>query len=76
MRNIQLSLSKTLHVDGTIILLPLILTLQENINKTDLKIKLVEKAGTALANILKTSDLRKEQKCNRQDCPVCTRGGK
>ena len=44
--------------------------LQENINKSNLKIKLV------LGNILRTSDPRKGQKCNRQDCPVCTSGGK
>ena len=49
--------------------------LQKDIDKSDLKIKLVEKAGTTLGNILRTSDPRKERKCNRPDCPVCTSGG-
>ena len=50
--------------------------LQKDINKSDLKIKLVEKAGTTLGNLLRTSDPKKERKCNRPDCPVCTSGGK
>ena len=50
--------------------------LQENENKSDLKIKLIEKAGTTLGDILRTSDPRKKQRCDRQDCPVCTNGGK
>ena len=50
--------------------------LQRDIDKSQLKVKLNEKAGTTLGNLLRTSDPRKDKKCDRTDCPVCTTGGK
>ena len=50
--------------------------LQANIDKSQLKIKLIEKSGTSLGDILRTADPRKEKNCNRGDCPICTKGGK
>ena len=50
--------------------------LQANIDKSKLKIKLIEKSGTSLGDILRTADPRKEKNCNRGDCPICTKGGK
>ena len=50
--------------------------LQRDIDKSQLKVKLIEKAGTTLGNLLRTSDPRKDKKCDRTDCPVCTTGGK
>ena len=50
--------------------------LQEDIRKSELKIKLVEKTGVSLGDMLRTSDPKKERKCNRADCPVCVSGGK
>ena len=50
--------------------------LQEDINDSKLKIKVIEKAGSTLGDILRTSDPRKENKCDRTDCPICTKEGK
>ena len=50
--------------------------LQKNIDKSSLKIKLIEKAGSTLGDLLRTSDPRKEQKCDRDDCPIFTKGGR
>ena len=50
--------------------------LQEDISRSQLKIKLIEKAGMTLGSLLRTSDPRKDKKCNRNDCPVCTKEGK
>ena len=50
--------------------------LQRNIDKSKLKIKLIEKSGTSLGDILRTADPRKEKNCNRGDCSICTKGGK
>ena len=50
--------------------------IKEKIDESGIKIKLVEKAGTSLGDILRTSDPRKNKRCSRNDCPVCTTGGK
>ena len=41
--------------------------LQRNIDKSQLQVKLIEKAGTTLGNLLRTSDPRKDKKCDRTD---------
>ena len=50
--------------------------LRDDIQKTNIKIKLIESSGTNLKDILRTSDPRKEKRCHREDCPVCNTGGK
>ena len=50
--------------------------LRDNIENTNIKIKLIENSGTKLKDILRTSDPRKEKKCHREDCPVCNSDGK
>ena len=50
--------------------------MKEKIEESGIKIKLVEKAGRSLGGILRTSDPKKQRKCNRTNCPVCTTGGK
>ena len=46
------------------------------INENKIKIKVIEKSGTTLQNILQTADPMKKKTCNRIDCPVCNTGGK
>ena len=48
----------------------------EKIDESGLKIKLVEKSGRTLGELLRTSDPRKKKRCNRINCPVCTTEGK
>ena len=50
--------------------------MREKVDESGIRIKLVEKAGTTLGDVLRTSDPRKIKKCSRNDCPVCTTGGK
>ena len=50
--------------------------MKEKVDESGLKIKLVEKSGKSLEGLLRTSDPKKERRCNRIDCPVCTTGGK
>ena len=49
---------------------------QQKVEESGIPIKLIEKSGQTLNNILRTSDPRKDKKCKRGDCPVCTTGGK
>ena len=49
---------------------------QQKVEESGIPIKLIEKSGQTLNNILRTSDPRKDSKCKRGDCPVCTTGGK
>ena len=49
---------------------------RQKVEESGIPIKLIEKSGQTLDNILRTSDPRKESRCNREDCPVCTTGGK
>ncbi len=48
----------------------------EVVSASGIEIKVVEKSGKTLGEMLRTSDPRKERKCRRNDCPVCTTGGK
>ena len=50
--------------------------MDKKIKESGIEIKLIEKSGRTLGNVLRTSDPRKEKKCRREDCPVCTTGGK
>jgi hypothetical protein len=50
--------------------------MDKKIKESGIEIRLIEKSGRTLGNILRTSDPRKEKKCKREDCPVCTTGGK
>jgi len=50
--------------------------MKEKVDDSGLKIKLIEKAGRTLGEILRTSDPRQERGCKRSDCPVCTTDGK
>ena len=50
--------------------------MKKKVEDSDLKIKVIEKSGRSLKELLRTSDPKKERKCNRNDCPVCTTGGK
>ena len=49
---------------------------RQKVEESGIPIKLIEKSGRTLDNILRTSDPRKENRCIREDCPVCTTGGK
>ena len=46
------------------------------VSASGIEIKLIEKSGKTLGEMLRTSDPRKERRCRRDDCPVCTTGGK
>ena len=50
--------------------------MREKVDDSGLKIKLIEKSGRTLGDVLRTSDPRKEKRCTRNDCPVCTTDGK
>ena len=49
---------------------------KQTINNSGIHIKVIEKSGKSLGEILRTSDPRKMRKCLRTDCPVCTSNGK
>ena len=49
---------------------------QDHIRNSGFKIKVVEQSGTKLKDLLHRKDPFKEQSCQRQDCFVCTSGGK
>ena len=49
---------------------------KETINNSGIPIKVIEKSGKSLGEILRTSDPRKTRKCLRTDCPVCASNGK
>ena len=49
---------------------------QEEIKRQGFKIKVVEKAGVAIKQLLQRSDPFKSRKCEREDCPVCREGGR
>ena len=50
--------------------------MREKVEESGLKIKLIEKAGRTLGDLLRTSDPRKRKRCERNDCPVCMSDGK
>ena len=49
---------------------------EEQIKKTEFKIKVVEKGGTKMKDILHRKNPFKKMKCDRNDCFVCSTGGK
>ena len=49
---------------------------KQTIKESNAKIKIIEKSGRTIGDMLRTSDPRKKKKCERVDCPVCTTGGK
>ena len=49
---------------------------ETEVQKSGLKIRVVEKAGTSLNQQLQRSDPFKPEKCDRENCFVCTTGGK
>ena len=49
---------------------------EEEIRNSSLKIKVIEQTGTKVKDIIHKKDPFKTGKCNRQDCFVCTTGGK
>ena len=50
--------------------------LQEEIDRSTFKIRVVEHAGRTLKQSLQRSDPFKSSRCRREDCPVCESGGK
>ena len=50
--------------------------LEKDIRESGMKIKIVEKAGVNVKRMLQRSDPFKNRKCNKEDCFVCTTGGK
>ena len=50
--------------------------MRQKVEESGIKVKLVEKAGRSLGGILRSSDPKKQRRCNRLNCPVCTTGGK
>ena len=51
-------------------------SLDDDIRASGVKIKLVERAGENLKQILQRSDPFKERCCNRENCLVCSTGGR
>ena len=51
-------------------------TLQQEIDKSEFKIKVVEKIGKTVKQHLQTSDPFRGLECRREDCPVCSSGGR
>ena len=51
-------------------------TIQQEINKSTLRIKVVEKNGVSITSLLQKSNPMKERNCRREDCFVCTSKGK
>ncbi len=49
---------------------------EEEIRKSELKIKVVEQTGTKIKDILHKKDPFKQDRCTRGDCFVCTTNGK
>ncbi|XP_022810130.1 uncharacterized protein LOC111347144, partial [Stylophora pistillata] len=49
---------------------------QTEIKQQGFNIKVVEKAGIAIKRLLQKSDPFKPRQCGREDCPVCSTGGK
>ena len=49
---------------------------REVVSASGMEIKIVEKSGKTLEEVLRTSDPRKERRCRRGDCPVCSTDGK
>ena len=49
---------------------------ETEVQKSGMKIRIVEKAGTSLKQQLQRSDPFKPQRCDRENCFVCTTGGK
>ena len=49
---------------------------QKEIKQQGFNIKVVEKAGIAIKRLLQKSDPFKPRQCEREDCPVCSTGGK
>jgi len=50
--------------------------LQEEVNKTTIKVKVVEKSGTSLTSLLQRSNPARERNCQRENCLLCTSNGK
>ena len=50
--------------------------MEEEIRKRSFKIRIVEKAGVSLKRKLQRSNPFKKKKCDRENCLVCTTGGK
>ena len=48
---------------------------QNEIKKSNCKIKVVEKSGRTLKSILKKTNPFKEDRCKRQDCFICSSDG-
>ena len=48
---------------------------QNEIKKSNCKIKVVEKSGRSLKSILKKTNPFKEDRCNQQDCFICSSEG-
>jgi len=49
---------------------------QREIKNQGYRIKVVEKTGTTLKEVLQRSDPFKRKKCGREDCLVCKQAGK
>ena len=49
---------------------------EEEIRKSEFKIKVIEQTGTKLKDILHKKDPFKQDRCDRENCFVCTTGGK
>ena len=49
---------------------------KKEIKRQGFQIKVVEKTGVAIKRLLQKSDPFKPRQCEREDCPVCTTGGK
>lgn len=49
---------------------------QQEISRSRVKIKVIERNGTPLTSLLQKSDPTKTKGCQREDCFVCTSGGK
>ena len=49
---------------------------QKEVRESGLKIKVIEKAGTSLKNILQKPDPFRKKLCERADCLQCRSGGK
>ena len=43
--------------------------------KYDIRIKILEKSGRTLQNLLQTADPKKDKSCHRTDCVVCNTDG-
>ena len=50
--------------------------LQEEVNRSEFKIRVVETAGRSLKSSLQKSNPFRESRCLRQDCPICETDGK